>query len=219
MRGAERPEKCAKCQGPNTTQLHWSCPICLAAAKEHVSRLIRFLTEDFGVTGEISVFFSGNRGFHLHVDDERFKPMDQAARAEVANYIRGVGLVAPQETDGGWSKRFASTKDRKVGQVVEAFGSDIDESVTTDVHRIFRMPGTLHGNSGLLKMRVHDLARFRPDYDPVVLGDDEITLHVSGSPSFGLKGRTFRAYSEEEATLPTYAAVYLMTKGLARLAG
>ena len=39
-----------------------------------------------------------------------------------------------------------------------------------------------------------------------------------GSPKFSLKGRTFEPYSAEEAELPTYAAVYLMTKGLARLA-
>jgi DNA primase small subunit len=109
-------------------------------------------------------------------------------------------------------------KDQRLDQVVKALGSEIDESVTTDIHRIFRMPGTLHGNSGLLKMRVHDLKRFQPDYDPVVLGDEEVTLSVQGAPAFSLKGRTFGPYSAEEPELPTFAAAYLMTKGLARLA-
>ncbi len=232
IRSAERPESCPKCEGTSTTQLHWSCPECLGATKEHVSRLVRFLTNDFGVSSSsISVYFSGNRGYHLHVEDERFEEMDPAARAQVANYIRGTGLERPQASDlaragapdrGGWLDRIASLegKDqpRKFEQVVNTFSSRIDESVTTDIHRIFRMPGTLHGNSGLLKMRVHDLDAFRPDFDPVALGDEEVTVLVQGSPAFSLKGRTFGPYSSEEADVPTYAAAYLMTKGLGRVA-
>jgi DNA primase small subunit len=227
IRSAERPSRCPKCEGTGTTtQLHWSCAECLGATKDHVSRLIGFLTDDFGVSiTNISVYFSGNRGYHLHVQDQRFEGMDPSARAEVANYIKGTGLVRPQGSDnsisGGWAERMTSpgNKDQpqRLEQVVNAFSSRIDESVTTDIHRIFRMPGTLHGNSGLLKMRVHDLQTFRWDYDPVVLGDEEIAISVQGSPAFSLKGRTFGPYSSEEPELPIYAAVYLMTKGLGRV--
>ncbi len=227
IRSAERPPHCPKCEGTGTTQLHWSCAECLGATKDHASRLIGFLTNDFGVSSaSISVYFSGNRGYHLHVQDERFEGMDPSARAQIANYIKGTGLVRPQGSDyapaGGWAERItaAGGKDqsqRLVEQAVNTFGSRIDESVTTDIHRIFRMPGTLHGNSGLLKMRVHDLQAFRPDYDPVVLGDEEVAISVKGSPVFSLKGRTFGPYSSEEPELPTYAAVYLMTKGLGRV--
>jgi len=171
------------------------------------------------------VYFSGNRGYHLHVADERFEAMDSSARAEIANYIKGTGLARTQVSDYapavGWATRMAvaAGQDRpKLEQVINSFSSRIDESVTTDIHRIFRMPGTLHGNSGLLKMRVHNLRAFRPDYDPVVLGDEEVTLSVQGSPAFSLKGRTFGPYSAEEPELPTYAAVYLMTKGLGKVA-
>ncbi len=226
IRSAERPPHCTKCDGTNTTQLHWSCAECLGATKEHVSRLIGFLTGDFGVSSSrIKVYFSGNRGYHLHVEDERFEAMEPSARAEVANYIKGTGLIRPQGSErapaGGWLERMTASaggdQPQKLEQVVNAFGSKIDESVTTDIHRIFRMPGTLHGNSGLLKMRVHDLAGFRPEYDPVVLGDEEVTVSVQGSPAFSLKGRVFGPFSSEEPELPAYAAVYLMTKGLARI--
>jgi DNA primase small subunit len=223
IRSAERPARCTKCESTSTTQLHWSCAECLEATKEHVSRLIGFLTNDFGVSSaRIKVYFSGNRGYHLHVEDERFEAMDPSARAEIANYIKGTGLIRPQGSDtpaGGWLERMTAptSNDLKLNQVVDAFSSRIDESVTTDIHRIFRMPGTLHGNSGLLKMRVHDLGGFRPDYDPVVLGDERIALSVQGAPAFSLKGMTFGPYSSEEPELPAYAAVYLMTKGLARV--
>ena len=227
-RSAEGPGTCQKCGGTSLAHLPWSCPECLAATKDHVARLISFLTEDFGVANtDIAVYFSGNRGYHLHVGDTRFESMQPEARAEVANYVRGTGLIRPQRTDdsanGGWLARMASAQHGdqppKMADLAGAFGSRIDESVTTDIHRIFRMPGTLHGSSGLLKAHVHDLAAFRPDYDPVVLGDDEVSVWVQGSPAFSLKGKTFGPFSGEEAELPTYAAVYLMTKGLGRVEG
>lgn len=226
IRSVERPSRCPKCEGTSTTQLHWSCDECLRATKDHASRLVGFLTDDFGVSSaSISVYFSGNRGYHLHVEDERFEGLDSSARAEIANYIKGTGIFHSQGSEhapaGGWAERIAAWvkegKPQRLDQVVNAFSSRIDESVTTDIHRIFRMPGTLHGNSGLLKMRVHDLQAFRPDYDPVVLGDEGVALSVQGSPSFSLKGKTFGPYSSEEPELPTYAAVYLMTKGLGRV--
>ena len=228
---AERPEKCPKCESTDMVQLHWSCSECLAAAKEDAARLIGFLTEDFGVSNSsIKVYFSGNRGYHLHVADARFEAMDPSARAEVANYIKGTGLSRPSKyersTPGserrGWSERIASSGNGEqpfsLGRIIDANSSRIDESVTTDIHRIFRMPGTLHGNSGLVKARVHDLQAFRPDYDPVVLGDEQVTLTVQGAPEFTLKGRKFGPFSAEEPELPLYAAAYLMTKGLARVA-
>jgi DNA primase small subunit len=235
IRSAERPTRCPKCEGTTgITQLHWSCAECLGATKDHVSRLIDFLLKDFRVSSaSIKVYFSGNRGYHLHVDDERFEGMEPQARAEIANYIKGTGLIRPQGSDyaaanapgmrrGGWLERIAASpsKDqpRRMEHITSAFASQIDEAVTTDIHRIFRMPGTLHGNSGLLKAIVHDLAGFRPEYDPVVLGDEPVTLSVRGSPVFSLKGRTFGPYSTEEPELPTYAAVYLLTKGLGMIA-
>jgi len=51
-----------------------------------------------------------------------------------------------------------------------------------------------------------------------VLGSDEVNVFLQGSPAFSLKGKTFGPYSSEEAEVPTYAAAYLMTKGLARVA-
>lgn len=222
----ERPTRCPKCEGSNVVQLHWSCPECLGATKDHVARLVSFLTKDFGVPNSaIRVYFSGNRGYHLHVDDERFETLEPQARAEIANYVKGTGLGRPQSLDSapaGWAERIAAAQEndqpKRIEQIAGAFGSMIDESVTTDIHRIFRMPGTLHGSSGLLKTRVRDLAGFRPDYDPVVLGDEEVAVSVQGSPAFSLKGKVFGPFSAEEQDLPTFAAVYLMTKGLGRVA-
>jgi len=229
FRGA-KPAGCPKCGSADLRQLHWSCEECLEATKQHVVRLTGFLTEDFGVPStKISTYFSGNRGYHLHVYDERFEPMGAAARAEMANYIRGKGLLVRNRFDGGgrglgWSRRVAAVVSEGETQhllerVVSSYGAIIDEAVTADVHRIFRMPGTLHGSSGLLKMRVRDLRSFRPDTDPVVLGDETVSVSVEYSPEFHLKGRRFGPYSGATIDLPCYAATFLLTKGLGGVSG
>jgi DNA primase small subunit len=219
-RGA-RPATCPKCGGTDLHQLQWSCDECLEATKQHAVRLTDFLTEDFGVPGsKINTYFSGNRGYHLHVLDERFGPMVPAARAEIASYVRGKGLIVRNRGDGeGWSPRIAEVVSRGMTQhlldnVVASYGAMIDEAVTTDIHRIFRMPGTLHGSSGLLKARVRDLPSFRPDVDPVVLGDEPVKVFVEYSPEFRLRGRKFGPYSGAKVDLPCYAAVFLLAKGL-----
>ena len=87
-----RPANCPACKG-TTQEFHGNCESCLEAARQHAVRVIDFLTNDFGVPGdEIRTYFSGSRGYHLHVFDKRFELLDQQARAEIADYIRGSSL-------------------------------------------------------------------------------------------------------------------------------
>lgn len=57
-------------------------------------RLIEeFLIPDFGIPEDkISANFSGNRGFHVHVRDERFRQLKGDERREIIEYIKGTGL-------------------------------------------------------------------------------------------------------------------------------
>jgi len=215
---------CPRCEKADLRQLHWSCSECLDATKRHVVRLIEFLTKDFGVSyGDINTYFSGNRGYHLHVVDGRFESLGSPARAEIANYIRGKGLMVRGRPDGGhgegWSPRIEALVSKGQSQhlldnAVATYSAMIDSAVTSDVHRIFRMPGTLHGGSGLLKMRVKDIEGFQPTRDPVVLGDESVKVTVDYSPEFYLRGTKFGPYSGKDVDMPCYAAVFLLTKGL-----
>lgn len=81
---------------------------------------------------EATVYFSGNKGFHVHVSAEKYMGLDSVARAEICSLL------------------------------TEKAGATIDAQVTCDIRRIFRMPGTLHGKSGLPKVRVDDLDSFDP---------------------------------------------------------
>lgn len=96
-------------------------------------------------------------------------------------------------------------------------GSAIDASVTTDIHRIFRLPGTLHGETGLLKKKCDDLQGFDPLVDPVVLGEEPVAIFVTDSPRFVLRGQTFGPYRQENVKLPLMAAIYLLGRELARV--
>jgi DNA primase small subunit len=233
-----KPSKCPKCQNQAVEQMHWSCQECLNATKEHVKRLVDFLQDDFGMDRqEVQLYFSGNRGYHAQIHDERFQMADPQVRTEIANYIRGTGfnLKTQDRTAGrselGWNRRaslyLASTESpprqrrttqKLTNQIISAYAALIDESVTTDIHRVFRMPGTLHGNSGLLKMRIKSLDEFDPQRHPVVLSGKTVRVLVYYSPEFILRGNRYGPYNSSTVEIPIYAAVFLLARGLGALA-
>ena len=88
-----KPAKCPNCKGVSVEQMHWSCRECLNATKEHVRRLVDFLTDDFGVQREqVRLYFSGNRGYHAHVQDERFETADSSMRSGHGQLHQGSGF-------------------------------------------------------------------------------------------------------------------------------
>jgi DNA primase small subunit len=100
-------------------------------------------------------------------------------------------------------------------------GAPIDEPVTTDINRLIRLPGSLHGGSGL---RVTPLDRdgldaFDPldDAVPETFRDNEITIEVTEAGPVELLGDTFTM--EEGAQRVNEArGVFLMARGRAEKA-
>jgi len=71
----------------------------LESAKREVFKLLRILEKDFGIDEkEIEVCFSGNRGYHVHVYDERFRELGNMERREIVDYLtlRGFKLKGTQ---------------------------------------------------------------------------------------------------------------------------
>ena len=106
----------------------------------------------------------------------------------------------------------------EIGRMAKALGVRIDPQVTMDVHRIFRMPGTINSKSGLVKMRCNGLESFDPLNDSCLLGDKEVKVKtkVSSPLNFKLKGHSFRI-RERNIKLPLFATAYLICKGLAEV--
>jgi DNA primase small subunit len=101
-----------------------------------------------------------------------------------------------------------------LNRMARDMGVRIDPQVTTDVHRVFRMPGTLNSKSGLAKMKCGDLDAFDPFVDACLLGDGKVGIRLKAPVRLKLRNKAF-SISKESAELPTYAAVYLICKGLA----
>ena len=97
-------------------------------------------------------------------------------------------------------------------------GVKIDPNVTMDVHRIFRLPGSINSKSGLTKLHCKDLSKFDPYVEASFLNDDTIEIVANCPIQFSLKNKKFGPYDNEKVTIPTFAAVYMICKKLAILA-
>ena len=284
-----------------------------------------FLFRDFGIDPASTAFvFSGGRGYHVHVQDDRFLSLTSPERRELVDYVLGVGVdpirvieprredvrsgrvaaviddaegaaptrrssplvrsLAPPESPG-WTGRStrallrvlarwegkgsATAQEEMIGfgmppaearrwarLLVELHGAsriqgslsldalkgqqlpekllsavvegakvevqgETDAPVTTDIHRLIRLPRSLHGGTGF---RVVPLARDEIDgFDPfreAVMGDpdgdrtpitylDEVEYPFPGGGLHGSAGKTDE--------LPTPMALFLVLRGEAEL--
>ena len=264
----------------------------LAACKDALLRLLDLLETDFAFE-DVTVVFSGGRGYHVHVRDTNVQLLESNARREIVDYVRGIGLDPEQlettamrggvtqrvlETEGGWGKRVherlldyveeltamdeADAKarlqeldgigegrantiygavtenaaaleagnlelggvglrtlvDAFVHEVVADRNAPIDEPVSTDTNRLIRLPGSLHGGSGLAVQRIARDAI--DDFDPLVdavpetFVGHEITVEVTDPGPVELRGDRFNPEAGE-VTVPEYLGVFLMARGRA----
>ena len=283
-----------------------------------------FLFRDFGIDPDATSFvFSGGRGYHVHVRDERFLPLTSPERREQVDYILGTGVDPMRAVEGrredvragrtagafeedggdprgirgaprtrhlappdapGWRGRttravlevlrrwqvagketaaremvgygIAPAKARKWARLLveeggaakiqasltlDVFKKDLptefleavasramievqgetDAPVTTDIHRLIRLPGSLHGGTGfrvlpLAREAIADFDPFRDalsapadaDRTPVVYRE-EVRYPFPGGGLHGTPGGT------EE--LPTPWALFLVLRGEAEL--
>ncbi|MFQ6011434.1 MAG: DNA primase, partial [Nitrososphaerales archaeon] len=118
-----------------------------------------------------------------------------------------------------YSKSTPKKFEKVIDRAVRRHGARIDSGVTIDIHRIFRLPGSLHEKTGLAKMRCGDLDSFDPTNDPVEIKNEPIKVQINMSPPFKLKDQTYGPYKSEEVILPLYAGAYLMANNLAQVVG
>jgi len=279
------PDKCPECKKKRIKINTWPCKICIDSAKKETKKLISFLNEDFGFSEEeIHLFFSGHRGYHVHVENNSIKNLDTVARKEISDYITGLGIDLLNLKRGdslrsfhlsniGWQKRLKigllnflsnATNDdlRKAGIIrnlkrdliieekklimdrcvqdgmwegIQALNSinwkklflyvknlessQIDTVVTTDIHRLIRMNNSLHGKTGLKKVKfpIINIDSFDPFKEAVAFKGGNIKVLVSNVPYFTLGDKMFGPYENQIVELPTAAAILLICKERAEL--
>lgn len=104
-----------------------------------------------------------------------------------------------------------------IAAVSERMGARIDPNVTVDIHRIFRLPGSLNSKSGLAKMHCTNLDSFDPYVDASFLVTDKVEVRADCPVRFALRKRGFGPYKDETVEVPMYAAAYMICKKLARI--
>jgi DNA primase small subunit len=297
-RRGKKPDRCPKCDHDKIEEKAWLCDQCLIAAKEEVLKLIEFIVDDFGIESkEMHLFFSGHRGYHLHLISEKLKTLSELQRREIVDYVIGLGLdpteqglyqgpedlfledrlsviTGPQLTDPGWRGRLAKGVYRIITeldqkQLVElgfsrgaarqilneraniekdwskeilwsyfqdkwgvtegvwknviekaltlmALPAKIDTVVTTDIHRLIRMPETLNGKTGLkaAMVRLDRLEEFDPFSEPVAF-EGKARVHVTEAPPLRIRDEEFGPYADTDVELPLAAAILLVAKGVA----
>ncbi len=93
-------------------------------------------------------------------------------------------------------------------------GGETDEPVTSDIKRLIRLPGTLHGKSSLrvIPMNLEELKDFEPLRDAVWDGFTKDTVKVSANSDaeIKLRGKSFKVSKDNVYDLPEYAALHFV---------
>ena len=280
------PDKCPSCEGARFDSRTWTCEACLESAKDETRKLLRILTEDFGLDDDkLSVYYSGNRGYHVHVESKSIHQLDSAARKEIADYTIGLGFTAglhgligkgrivigPSSERTGWRASIASgvneflihaentdleklglpkkiidflIKNRRtilsrlsesgwidvkgvgvkswnqiIDWIADRQASKIDTVVTTDIHRLIRLGGSLHGKTGFKKTKVppFGLDQFDPLDEGVAFEDGEMVVNIVEAPRFRIGENYYGPFRKEsKIALPTAAALFLLCRGAAQ---
>lgn len=233
----------------------------LELIRTHTVRLIeKFLKKEMGFDdSELRIFFSGGRGYHVHVLSHRVYSMTSDSRREIATYIKGETVSLDEFlkvykyvplNHGGWveslsrliMKQSAQNERRgteitpqgeiskiknagvqlrkrivkQVEELVSREMSEIDEPVTTDVHRLIRYPRSLHGKTGFMVKEVSsdELENFDPLVQciPESFRNGEETVNVIEPFRINMFENSFD-FRKGKQKIPLYAALYTVLSG------
>jgi DNA primase small subunit len=175
-----------------------------------------------------------NRALETYVGRLKALPGDQ--RVEEFRKIKGIGekglvhlLEELERLDAGRMERmregFADQGElikRLIPvvvkeQIIPLAKGETDEPVTSDVKRLIRTPGSLHGKSGLrvIPLTRGELDGFDPLVDAVVFTDDSVDVEVVKPVEVPLKRQGLKL-SPGRQKVPEWAAVFAMMRGSAR---
>ncbi|OKY78583.1 MAG: Eukaryotic-type DNA primase catalytic small subunit PRI1 [Candidatus Methanohalarchaeum thermophilum] len=267
--------------------------------KEAIKLLEEFLLTDFGISEEnTEIVFSGGRGYHIHVREEKTQDLRSPERREIIDYIFGVGaeeMIEKKIIQGreviklsGLENRFKKNLSKwifdnylkkiskmkkkdaikelkrydRVGEelakriynylkedknlqkikkghidIVEGLPTDFwfqlvskakqnvrgeaDEPVTSDIHRLIRVPRSLHGGSSLVvePLDRNSIRDFKPLRDAVYFDDEPVKVKGNQSYEVELKEKKFSINKDEVKKLPRYAAIFLSCSGYVEVEG
>lgn len=278
--------------------------------KEMINLVDTYLLGDLGFDEkQVSIVFSGGRGYHAHIEMNDVLGLGTHERREIVDYVTAKTLdidwvfpfnktvtsissignmqrsnvsrnrTIPAEDSGGWRKRmrialkdvvqdvcemepkelrkkypsikssqastingysedlkksrdliFVNNKMNSLKKGTQEFlvkimkedvairlSGEVDEPVTADIKRLIRLPGSIHGKTGLrvLPLRRSELPDFEPleDAMPKEYSDDDVLITMKKDAEITIKGQNFKLSGT--MNVPEYAAVFLVGRKMA----
>lgn len=131
-------------------------------------------------------------------------------------------LLESWKTNGPWNMiKGLGTKGwrRIIQRGISLQSASVDTVVTVDIHRLIRLPGTLHGKTGLLKVSfpANRIDEFDPLKEAIAFKEGDIKVYVEEAPELRFGDEILGPFEREITTLPTQVAVFLLCKGAARV--
>ncbi len=142
--------------------------------------------------------------FYKHLSETRGKFVTNPASLSENKVIRAI----------------ASPENAAFQERVLSYAAQADEPVTTDIKRLIRHPGSLHGGSGMrvTPIPLEELDNFDPLLDAVVFGEEPTTVTTRFPLTMPMLGNVYEL-SEGVNKVPEALAVFLCARGIAELGG
>lgn len=113
----------------------------------------------------------------------------------------------------------AASLEKIMAVSVKEQAADIDTVVSTDIHRLIRLPNTLHGKTGwqVQTVPVDRLADYDPMTSAVAFREGTERVYVRSAPKVRIGDTEYGPYSDEAVEVPTAVAMFLLCKKGARV--
>ena len=159
------------------------------------------------------------RYIHNTLDDLREKNNDEKKPIMKKLGVSRDMLDFKDSNDDIFNKLPKTPKKRFVKIALKETAIYPDEPVTGDIHRLIRLPGSLHGGSGLkvTTMDSKKLEKFDPMKDAIAFGDNLVKIRSIVSHPVTMGDGLTTLKPESVVDLPERTAIYFMARNWANL--
>ncbi len=196
--------------GPSKKSAILSCPIpskSKGVTKRFMDRLVSFIenwnAEKLAVHGNLK---RKESKFLLENKDRLLEKMEQGI-------LFPVNAVKPETSGKFWRLLLEEAL------AEESINLNIDRQTSVDIHKILRVPDSIHGGTGLIAKSISlaELKGFDPFKDAVAFSGGAIRVFINKAPKFSIGGNSFGPFESVETELPLEAAVLMIASGRAEI--
>jgi len=150
----------------------------------------------------------------LSLDDREVLKVTRGRRVSV---LKKYSAIARSSEDADWIESLELTRrewENILSLIAKSEGVEIDERVTIDIKRLIRLPGSLHGKTGLkvVKLSIYDVENSDILKTARVFSDEEVRVRAKDLPAKVLDAE-FKEQVDGVVHVPLYLAVYLVANG------